>query len=256
MTAEAPISRLDLERFVLGRLDDAATAEIEGRSNADPELQARIDRLRSDITAAAEDLPVFQIPTSDAPALGVVSTPTPEPSATPSASPRRRSLPMPAIIGGAFAAAAGILLAVQPSSPSGEVFRGDFDLAVERVRAGSGTSVGLVVEARAGDKLQYTVTPDADGWWMVANIQDDGEVALWTPPRRATAGTPDQAAVQLDGYTGAERAYFILSDAPMELDVVREAYAQAYRKPLADLDTLPDLPARQRSILIVRSPAE
>ena len=32
MTAEAPISRLDLERFVLGRLDDDATAEIEGLS--------------------------------------------------------------------------------------------------------------------------------------------------------------------------------------------------------------------------------
>ena len=255
MTAEAPISRLDLERFVLGRLDDAATAEIEGRSNADPELQARIDRLRSDITAAAEDLPVFQIPTSDAPALGVVSTPAPEPSATPSASPRRRSLPMPAIIGGAFAAAAGILLAVQPTYPSGEVFRGDFDLAVERVRAGSGTSVGLVVEARAGDKLQYTVTPDADGWWMVANIRRRRSRPVDpTPPGHGWNPRPGcRAARRLHG----RRAGLLhLSDSPMELDVVREAYAQAYRKPLADLDTLPDLPARQRSILIVRSPAE
>ena len=163
---------------------------------------------------------------------------------------------MLAILTGVFAAAAGVMLAVQPSSPPAEVFRGDFDLSVERVRAGSGTSVGLIVEARSGDNLQYTVTPSADGWWMVANIQDDGEVAMWTPPRRATAGTPDQAAVQLDAYPGAERAFFILSEAPLELEAVREAYAQAYRKPLADLDTLPGLPAKQRSILIVKSPAE
>jgi len=99
------------------------------------------------------------------------------------------------------------------------------------------------------------VTSSTDGWWMVVDIQDDGEVAMWTPPRRVMSGQAATAAVQLDDYRGSERAYFILTEAPMELDVVRGAYADAYRTPLAELDTLPTLPGKQRSILIVRAPA-
>jgi len=249
VTTETPISRLDLERFVLGRLDPKACHEIDARSETDPELRARIERLRTDIQAASTDLPAFQVPTDNAPNLELV--------AGESTRARRRWMPIGLVAGTAFAAAAAAMLAVQPGTqPSPEVFRGGFDLAVEHVRAGSGTSVGLVVEARQGDTLQYTITPNADGWWMVADIQEDGEISLWTPPQKVEAGTPARAAVQLDGYTGSERAFFLLSDAPMELDVVREAYAQAYRQPLADIDTLPGLPATQRSILIVRTPKE
>jgi len=247
MTPSEPISRLDLERFVLGRLSPEATADLDARIAADPELEQRVARLRADIEAAAADLPVFTIPTEQAPTLSVVQT-APDPP------PRRRSMSW-VMAGTMLAAAAGVALVVLPGGPdSGESFRGSFDLEVQHVRAGTGSSVGALVEAREGDKLQYTITPSTDGWWMVADIQDNGEVSMWTPPRRVQAGQSASAAVQLDGYTGSERAYFIVSEQPLELDVVRAAYADAYRKPLADLDTLPGLPAAQRSILVVRTP--
>ena len=249
MTVEAPISRLDLERFVLGRLEPTVRDDIDARVGTDPELRARIERLRAEIQVASVDLPAFQVPVDDAPTLEVVAGGT--------SNAQRRSISLSLIVGVGLAAAAATLLVVQPSeAPQSEVFRGDFDLAVEHVRAGSGSSVGLMVEARSGDTLQYTITPDTDGWWMVADIQDDGKISLWTPPQKVEAGLPARAAVQLDEYSGSERAFFLLSDAPMELDAVREAYAQAYRKPLADIDSLPGLPAKQRSILIVRAPTE
>ena len=249
MTVEAPISRLDLERFVLGRAEPTVRDDINARAETDPELRARIARLRTEIQMASVDLPAFQVPADDAPTLELV--------ADGSSHTQRRSISLSLIAGIGLAAAAATLLVVQPGeAPQSDVFRGDFDLAVEHVRAGSGSSVGLVVEVRSGDTLQYTITPNTDGWWMVADIQDDGEISLWTPPQKVEAGLPARAAVQLDEYSGSERAFFLLSDAPMELDMVREAYAQAYRKPLADIDRLPGLPAKQRSILLVRAPTD
>ena len=144
MTTEAPISRLDLERFVLGRLEPEARNDIHARVETDPELRARIDRLRTDIQAATVDLPSFLVPTDDAPTLEVVTGGATQPG--------RRRWSIALIAGTGLAVAAAAMLVVQPGDPpSSEVFRGDFDLAVEHVRAGSGSSVGLVVEARQGD---------------------------------------------------------------------------------------------------------
>lgn len=242
MTAHPPVSRLDLERFVLGRLDAPARAALTLRIAQDPELEARVDRLRAELDAAAIDLPPLVLPTDDRPVLAVVS------------SPPRSTRHRWAVLGGGLAAAAGVALVLLPGGGPDERFRGSFELEVQHVRAGAATPVGLLVEARAGDTLQYTVTSATDGWWMVADIQDDGEVSMWTPPRRVQAGVPATAAVQLDGYTGSERAYFIVSEAPMELDRVRAAHAAA-RSPLAELDTLPGLPGTHRSVLVVRTVA-
>ena len=54
------------------------------------------------------------------------------------------------------------------------------------------------------------------------------------------------------GDTDSERVFFLVSERPMELDVLRAAYADAYSRPLVELDQLPGLDADQRSILIVR----
>lgn len=243
MTARSPVSRLQLERFVLGRLDPEAADALTQRIEADPELSARVTHLRTEIEAAAVDLPPLVLPVDDAPHLTVVADPPPQ-----------RAWRRWAMGGGGLAVAAAAVLMVLPGGPGGEQFRGTFDLDVQHVRAGAATPVGLLVTARAGDTLQYTVTPSTDGWWMVADIQDDGEVSMWTPPRRVQAGVASTAAVQLDGYTGTERAYFIVSERPMELDEVRAAHAAA-GQPLAELDTLPDLSAAHRSVLVVRADA-
>lgn len=255
MTAPDLVSRLDLERYVLGRLSPEARATLDARLGSDLELSDRVDRLRADIAAAEEDLPAFTIPTEQATGPKLAVVPTPEPAKAPEAPPRRGEMRW-VFAATALAAAAGVAIAVLPGEPatSGDVFRGAFDLEVVQVRAGETTDVGVVLRGQAGDKLQYTVTSPTDGWWMVADIQDDGQVAMWTPPRRISAGMPASAAVQLDGYQGSERAYFIVTEEPIELDRVRTAYADAYRTPLAELDTLPKLPGSQRSILIVRTP--
>ena len=258
MSPTDPVSRLDLERLVLGRLDPTQQAALDARVAAEPELKARLDRIRADIGAAASDLPPLVLPAPGAGDTGLRLVEAPADASPAPARTGRRSWTWIAAGTALAAAAAGALVLVPGEQggadlPLAETFRGSFDLEVHRVQAGKAEQVGAMVEVRAGDKLQYTLTSPEDGWWMVADVQDNGEVFMWTPPRRIQAGTPATAAVQLDDYTGAERAYFIVSEQPMELDVVREAYAAAYRQPLAELDTLPGIPGSQRSLLIVRS---
>jgi len=246
MTTEDTLSRLTLERFVLGRLDATERAEVEGRVAEDPELETQLARIQREISEAEEDLPpldpgIFQQP--EAPTLTAVPPP-------PARRWRWAGL-------GAAVLAAGAALAVIPQlSGSGETFRGAFDLDVQHIRAGSVASVGVMVQARAGDRIQYTVTAPQDGWLMVADLQDDGELSWWAPPRRVTAHQAIEGAVILDDYGGgSERAYFLIGQRPLELDALRTAYADAHAdmQPLVDLDVLPGIDADQRSILIVRT---
>ena len=245
MTARDDLSRLTLERFVLGRLDASERADVERRVSEDPALEGRLATIQQQIEEAREDLPpldlsIFSAP--EAPHLEVVPT------------PKKGRSPWRWARLGVAALAAGTALVVVPNfGGPGETFRGSFDLEVQHIRGGNPSSVGVMVEARTGDRIQYTVTPARDGWLMVADLQDDGELSWWSPPKRVQANEVIGGAVVLDDYQGAsERAFFIVSDQPMELDVLRAAYADAYRRPLVEIDQLPGLDADQRSILIVR----
>lgn len=246
MTAPDDLSRLTLERFVLGRLDASEHADVARRVSQDPDLEGRLARIRQQIDDAEKDLPpldlgIFNAP--EKPQLKVVSTPQ----------ARRRPWRWAGLGAAVLAAGAALVVVPQISGPS-ETFRGSFDLNVQHIRAGSPTSVGVMVEARTGDRIQYTVTPDRDGWLMVADLQDDGELSWWAPPKRVQANEVIGGAVVLDNYQGAsERAFFLVSEQPLELDTLRAAYADAYSRPLVELDQLPGLDADQRSILIVRA---
>lgn len=158
------------------------------------------------------------------------------------------------MVGALLAAAAALSLVVllPEGAGTGEVFRGSFDLQVERVRQGVAVPQGVLVEAREGDRLQYTVLAGSDGWLTVVDVQDDGAVSLWLAPQRVRAGQQVAGAVVLDGYTGKERVYFLLADEPVGSDSVDAAVRGVFERPLADLDRLPGLDSAQRSLLIVR----
>jgi len=246
MTTPDELSRLTLERFVLGRLPASEHADVQRQVSEDPALERRLARIKREISEAGEDLPPLD--------LGIFNAPeSPRPPAV--SPPRNRPVQWRwAGLGAAVLAASAALFVLPQAGGPGEVFRGSFDLDVQHIRGGHPSSVGVMVEARAGDRIQYTVTPDRDGWLMVADLQDDGELSWWAPPKRVKANENIDGAVILDDYQGSsERAFFIVGDRPMELDRLRAAYADAYSRPLVDLDELPGLDADQRSILIVRT---
>ena len=238
------IGRLDIERHVLGRLDDAERAALVERAARDPELAARIEKVEAEIGAASVDLPPLDL--------------SMEPSSE-GGPPPRANRPMGLMVGALLAVAAAIGLVVLLPGGTGpetadEVFRGSaFDLEVVRVRQGQPASQGVLIEAREGDRLQYTVTPLGDGWLTVVDVQDDGSVSLWMTPQEVRAGEAMDGAVVLDGYAGKERVYFLVADAPVERDAVEASVRSVFERPLADLDALPGIDATQRSLLIVKA---
>lgn len=240
-----PISRLQLERYCLGRLTEAERQALDAHARTDPELQDRLTRLQRELAAAEVDLPPLSLPqATSGPALQVVSTP-------PQRAPRRGWMWGAAAV--ALAAVATLVVLPSGSTPPQETFRGSFDLQMQQVRHGSATEVGALVHAREGDRLQLTVTPSASGWLTIAQVQDDGVVSLWQRPRELEAGAPHQAAVVLDDYTGSERVFVVLADDPIGQDRIERAVEEAAR-PVADVDALPHLTGTQKSVLIVREP--
>ena len=239
----AEVDRLTLERYVLGRLGERERIALAGMAAGDPELAARIEKVGSEIREAAVGLPPLDLSL--------------EPSAGADPLPRANqswSRMVGALV--AVAAVLGLVLLVpgeDPSAASDVVFRGAFDLDVVRIRHGEAQPQGVLVEARRGDRLQDQLTPGADGWLTVADVQDDGAVTLWLPPREVRAGERVEGAVALDGYMGKERVYFVLAEAPIEAAMVEQSVRSVFQQPLADLDALPGIAAAQRSLLIVKT---
>lgn len=228
-----PVPLLDLERWALGDMPTDEIERLEALAAADPELDARMTRVQEAIRDAAIGLPVFVIPEEQ-----------PEPA-------NRPGWPMFAGIGTLLAAAVALWV-VLPSPPPTTTWRGAaLDLEVFRIRDGQAQRQGALVAAREGDRLQYSVATKEDGYISVFDVQDDGEISQWMAPTRSAAGQSVAGAVQLDGYAGAERVFFIASPEPVTLEQIREAVSDGSLKPLADLDELPGLAGAQRSILVV-----
>ncbi|MFH1464638.1 MAG: hypothetical protein ABIO70_09650 [Pseudomonadota bacterium] len=232
-----PVSRLDLERWALGRLDPAAAAALVAQAREDADLGARMARVRREIEAAG-DLPPLELP-AEAPAP-----------------PRRRWVwAWPAF---AAAAAAVVLTVAQPwRQPPSEVFRGAFDLELVQVRLGQASPQGALVRGRAGDRLQFTVVPTRAGTLQVYDLQDDGALQPIGDARPVTAGEPATGALLLDDFPGSERLYFLVTDGALEPAEVQRAVERAHARPLADLDHLPGLGegTLQRSVLVIKEGA-
>ena len=223
------VSLVELEQLALGELPDPRARSIEAAATTDPELAARIARVRSDIEAA-RDLPELRLP---------------EPW------PAWRWAPA---VTGALALAAAALLWLVPTRS--EQFRGDFDLQVERLREGQPRSVGALVDVQPGDRIQYEVRPSEPGTLGVFDLQDDGELFVWLEPQPVPARTATLGAAELDDYTGTERIFFVFSAEPFTVDDIEEAVQRAWRTPLPALDTLPlDATMAQRSVMLLREEA-
>lgn len=238
------VTRLMLERYALGRMREPEASTLAHMAAEDPELGARLAKVQAEIEAAKVDLPPLDLSLEPS----IEATPPPR---------ANRGFPAP-LLGGLFAigvAAAGALFFIDrpATDPTAEVFRGGFDVELTRIRQGQAAPMGALVEAEAGDRLQYRVVVQESGWLTVADVQDDGAVALWLEPVRVEAGAPAEAAVLLDDYAGSERVYFIVADEPVDLAAVQEAVNSVFDRPLADLDALPGIDADQQSALIVRA---
>jgi hypothetical protein len=233
-------SRLELERWALGRLEPDRAEALAAARLRDPQLDRRALRVQDEIRAAAAALPPLRLP-------------DPEPWW------RRLPRPTPLLVGGlALAAAALVVLPDDaPTDPDGGmVSRGQgMSLELVRLRAGAADAQTGLIRARPGDRIQYTITPDATGYLAVYNLQDDGTLQPYLPSRPVRDGEVVEGAVVLDDYTGSERIFFLLDDEVITDEGVTGAVQRAWRAPLADLDDLPGAATTQRSALIVKEAA-
>ncbi len=189
------ITRFDLELYLLDELDAGRREAVQAALDANPDLAERLERLRAEV-----DIP---IPAFVPPAMQI-----PEPA----------NQPWRWAVGIAVAAAVGItaLVTLRPQGPQ-MTYRGAMELDVQVVRNGVVSNAGAVIQTRRGDLLQWRVLSDTDGHLTVVDQQDDGVWAVWKSAP-ISAGLSVEGTVRLDGYEGAERVWFVVSEAPLQVD--------------------------------------
>jgi hypothetical protein len=199
---------------------------VQAALDTDPDLSHRLERLRAEV-----DIPV---PAFVPPALQI-----PEPA----------NRPWRWAVGVALVAAVAItaLVSLRPQGPQ-MTYRGAMALDAQIVRNGVITNVGAVVQTRPGDLLQWRVLSDIDGHLTVVDQQDDGVWAVWKSAP-ITAGLSVEGTVRLDGYEGAERVWFVVSDVPFQVSALTLPTA-------ADIATTDRLSVEgtQRTLLLTGAP--
>jgi hypothetical protein len=234
-------TRLELECAALGRLDPARAEALAAARAADPSLDDRVQRVHAEVTDAAQGMPVLRLPAEVEPWW------------------RRILSPPPMMLGG-FAVAAAVTLAVtlpDSAAPGGMVTRGEgIGLEIVRVRDGQADTQAGLIRAQAGDRIQYTITAESDGYIAVYNLQDDGTLQSYLTSEPIGKGQTTEHAVVLDDYAGSERIFFLLDDEMITEEIVSGAVQRAWRAPLADLDILPGVADQQRSVMIVKGEDE
>lgn len=244
MSADETITRLTLEQWALGMLEPDRTRVLEQRRHGDPELAARMDRVRAEVESAAIELPQLVLPADEPEAAGWLGW-----------------LRRPQWAVGLAAAAAALIFLLPQALPEGTApvpddgaiaYRGDFELRVFRVRLGEAAEQGALIDALPGDRIQYDITAQQDGYLAIYNLQDDGQLQVYLPSQPISAQRSVSEAVVLDDYAGSERIFFFIDQEPILEEQIRGAVQRAYRSPLADLDTLPGATSGQRSVLILK----
>jgi hypothetical protein len=234
---DTAVSLLDLERWATGDLPPDEARALEARRADDPDLDARMSRVRRDLDAAAVDLPPLELPR--------------EPVAQGSQTQSWWSMLGGLFLVGAVAASAMLFVPADVPDTSPKWRGAALDLEVFRLRGADAQRQGALIKAREGDRLQYSITSKHDGYISVFDIQDDGEISQWLAPTETQAGGTVEGAVRLDDYAGAERVFFMASDEPIGIDVVKAALERGSMRPLSDLDALPGIDAAQRSVLVL-----
>lgn len=237
MPADTPdtFTRLELERWALGRLDPARAEALAAARATNPALEARAQRIQAEITAASQGMPALRLPAEVEPWW------------------RRLLSPPPMLLGGLVLAAAVTLVVTLPDDDGGMVARGEgIGLEIVRVRDGQADVQASLIRAQAGDRIQYSITAESDGYIAVYNLQDDGTLSPYLTSEPIWKGETAERAVLLDDYAGSERIFFLLDDDEITDEIVSGAVQRAWRTPLADLDALPGAADQQRSVMIVK----
>ncbi|MFT5683175.1 MAG: hypothetical protein ACI8RZ_004104 [Myxococcota bacterium] len=242
MPADTPhteaFTRLELERWALGRLEPARAEALTSARAADPDLDERAQHIQAEIQSAARDMPPLHLPVEADPWW------------------RRLLTPPPMAFAGLALAAAVTLAVILPDEPTPDgrmLTRGaGIGLQIVRVRDGQADNQASLIRAQTGDRIQYTLTAESDGHVAVYNLQDDGTIKAYRTSEPISSGETVESAVLLDDYAGSERIFFLLDAEPITDEMVSGAVQRAWRAPLADLDVLPGAAEQQRSVLIVK----
>ncbi|RJS19313.1 ACP synthase [Corallococcus sp. H22C18031201] len=131
--------------------------------------------------------------------------------------------------------------------------------AVAELRIGGGEAPQRVVDAnlrealRPGERVRLGYTADTHRYVAALSIDATGEVtALYPDAGESLPVEPGDGMHWLPGSleftgTGAERVVVLLSDAPLDMDALRDAARRAYAVSGRDLDLMPalDVPGEQ-----------
>lgn len=228
--------RLELERWILGDLEEERAGELARRAAQDADLRARRAALEAELATLV------------VPAL----VPPWEQEAVSRGFPKWRSLAGLVAVG-AMLAATLLLVLRTPPPEAGVVFRGGPNVEAHVVRAGEARRIDALMTVTAGDRVQLSIEVDRAGYVGVFDLQDDGRVQAWWGPDVVRSGQTVQAAALLDDYAGSERVFVVQGPHPFDVDTVRAGLGTAFDRSLAELDELPGLPGtQQRSFLLVR----
>lgn len=161
---------------------------------------------------------------------------------------------------------AGLLLVVvvrmTPEPERGVKLRGAATLALHVSRGGAPAAPFDGRPLAAGDVLRFVVDAEADGYALVANLDDQGRVTVYVPPTEAgrvpvVAGRDRvlPGSIALDDFVGTERVFLFMSAAPLGHAEVEAALRAAFEKAqgrLQDVDAV-DLPAAISSVTVVKA---
>lgn len=220
----APVSGLQLERYLSGALSDAERAALEARIAANPELAQKVGRMRSQDLAFAARFPVETV----VPEIEAAARPAPRKPESKIRPALRDLLSGPR---GAFAFAlillctAPLVLWKRPSDLHDERLKGmQAELRLYRSASAGPERVASGSDAAAGEVFQVEFHPGAFAYGAVVSIDGNGSVTLHWPalPDGSTAlsALPERrlpSAFQLDDSPGFERFHLLLSQTPLEL---------------------------------------
>lgn len=206
MTTDTHVSALMLDAFALGALDGDAADRVRAHL-------ARCAACREDQRTAAALREHFAT------------------SVLPRGRPARRPRRWPWLAVPVFAAAVVVLLLIvaprRPPRPPELAIKGDAGWQVFAHRDGRTFAVHDGTELAAGDQIRFLVLPDGAHYLLVASVDGGGAVMIYYPygGEQSMGVEGDRVelsgSIELDAAPGPERIYALLSDDPIEAEIVK-----------------------------------
>jgi hypothetical protein len=242
------LSDLDLDRLLGGEIEaGAGAAAARAHASACPDCTRRIAELRTDAAPFANDLWVR--------GLAV---------ATARAARRWPRITLPAIAGGALAAAAVLLVVVRPQSDDGTRTKGTDSLSLI-VQSPDGTT-GRVVDGghlSPGDSVRFEVSTDTNGFLTILGLDAAPRVTRYVPSmpgeaRPIALGRRQRLrdTIVLDATLGAERIVALVCPREVATGDLVEAAQRALAGAGGDPRRVGDLDVHcaQSSVLVEKAP--